>query len=504
MGNKHIYLEERDWNSDKILVSTSLLDDSDEKLAFRNRSIHENSWESFILVRNFIRNVFLPTGFPASVPSEYRTFQTWNIIQDACSSLRGMMSTRALLEGMGVGRADVSAIQATVLWILRDGSSMVGSLLFTSFSSAQFGQNVKSWRLFADTVNNIGITLDMLAPLFRKHFLILVCLGSIFKALCGVAAGASGAVISEHWGRKNGNIADVMAKNGAQHTAIGLLGVAVSVWFASFANTTPTRIWTLYSALTALHMISNYQAMRILALRSLNHVRLDILVRRFLAVTTTVIASESTPDRVQVSTNMTGIDEALARTTLQEIARVEPIITPIIPFWRFFSPTYSLQNVNPLSETDWKDFSAKTRTVLSNPSYRLYNMKFWTPPTSLFDKFSMSDVKDALSNYQSKKYVILKDKKQYTNNQLLKRDNEVYVSFERDCTPKDQVMAYLEVYLRRYYGQLKEKNSRFECDIDKLLEELFPILWQVLEENDWDLTRIHIAPADATVYAVRR
>lgn len=142
----------------------------------------------------FLRSTFLPEGYPHTTPKEYTTYQSWNLVQDLCSYLRGVLSTRAILEGFGVGRNDVTAVQASVQWILRDGASMLGGLLFTSFSSANFGQNIKSWRLFADLINNVGITLDMLAPIFRNHFLTLVCIASICKALCGIAAGATGKI----------------------------------------------------------------------------------------------------------------------------------------------------------------------------------------------------------------------------------------------------------------------------------------------------------------------
>jgi hypothetical protein len=39
----------------------------------------------------------------------------------------------------------------------------------------------------------VGITLDIIAPLMGTHFLAVVCIASIFKALCGVAAGATNA-----------------------------------------------------------------------------------------------------------------------------------------------------------------------------------------------------------------------------------------------------------------------------------------------------------------------
>lgn len=122
-----------------------------------------------------LKNTFLPIGYPISVPPEYSTFQVWNILQgchihsftylslmdlyiDFCSYLRGIMGTKAILEGLGVGRADATSLSATLAWIVRDGVSMLGSLLFTSLSSSTFGQNVKSWRYFADTINKYDLS----------------------------------------------------------------------------------------------------------------------------------------------------------------------------------------------------------------------------------------------------------------------------------------------------------------------------------------------------------
>lgn len=92
---------------------------------------------------------------------------------------------------------------------------MIGGLLFTSVASANFGVNIKTWRLFADASNDVGLALEMLAPLpaFREggRFLRLICVASVFKAACGVAGGATGAAITEHWAVDN-NIADIGAK----------------------------------------------------------------------------------------------------------------------------------------------------------------------------------------------------------------------------------------------------------------------------------------------------
>ena len=136
-------IQETDWNNDIILRSLT----SDGEIVEENGILNKKRNAIALTYNNIgllLSRIFLPIGYPNSVPSEYTRFQTWNIIQDACSYLRGIMATRAVLAGMGVGDASVTAIQATVQWILRDGASMLGGLLFTSLSSANFGQNVKS------------------------------------------------------------------------------------------------------------------------------------------------------------------------------------------------------------------------------------------------------------------------------------------------------------------------------------------------------------------------
>ncbi|CAM9677065.1 unnamed protein product, partial [Phaeothamnion confervicola] len=146
---------------------------------------------------------------------------------------------------------------------------------------ARFGTNIKTWRLFADGVNDLGITLELLAPLYPRRFLAIICLASVFKAMCGVAAGATNAAITEHWALRN-NIADIGAKTGAQHTVVTLAGLLLGIWFARFANASAGGVWASYSVLTALHLFANYRAMRTLALRSLNPARLSMLSGAFI------------------------------------------------------------------------------------------------------------------------------------------------------------------------------------------------------------------------------
>jgi hypothetical protein len=43
---------------------------------------------------------------------------------------------------------------------------------------------------------------------------------------------------------------------------VSLFGLGFGMWFARVANVSPARIWVAYVALTVLHLVSNYIAMR--------------------------------------------------------------------------------------------------------------------------------------------------------------------------------------------------------------------------------------------------
>ena len=87
-----------------------------------------------------------------------------------CSYLRGVLATHALMKGLGVGSAEKTALGATLQWVLRDGAGMLGGLAFTTLASTDFDTNVKTWRLFADGINDVALTLDLAAPLFPAEY----------------------------------------------------------------------------------------------------------------------------------------------------------------------------------------------------------------------------------------------------------------------------------------------------------------------------------------------
>ena len=163
-----------------------------------------------------IKSTFLPLGYPDRTPQGYLSYSIWSWIQDLSTQLRSVLATQRVLEGIGVGRQGASAISATLNFIFRDGCGMASTLLFTSLSSSRFRHDVKKWRLFADIINDVGITLEVAGTLVPQHlFLPMICVGNMCKAICGVAAGACGGAINLYWS-SGSDISDINAKFGAQ------------------------------------------------------------------------------------------------------------------------------------------------------------------------------------------------------------------------------------------------------------------------------------------------
>jgi len=230
-----------------------------------------------------LRTLLLPEGFPESVTPDYLEFQVWDTLQALSSYLRGILCTKALLAGVGVGNQDSSAVAAAMQWALRDGTGMLGGVLFAWKFAAVFGADLKSWRLFADVINDVGLTLELAAPHFpQKWFLWVACSGSLCKSLCGVAAGASRSALMHHFSRgMSSRISDIAAKEGIQETCVTLIGLVLGLVLTHWHGESVLITWTVFVLLTIFHVYANYRAVRCLALNSLNLQRTWILAKNY-------------------------------------------------------------------------------------------------------------------------------------------------------------------------------------------------------------------------------
>ncbi|KAJ5736755.1 uncharacterized protein N7483_001880 [Penicillium malachiteum] len=224
-----------------------------------------------------LSDIFLPSGYPQSVSDDYLPYQIFDSLQAFCSSIAGLLSSRAVLQGVGVGDADASPTSALLLHILQDTSGRIATILFAHRVGTALEPECKTYRLAADVFNDIAMILDCLSPMVPAGVMRVSVLSTagILRALCGVAGGSSKASLSAHFARW-GNLAELNAKDSSQETIISLLGMLVGSVVVSHITGFKTT-WALLLTLLAAHLALNYTAVRAVQMTSINRQRANII-----------------------------------------------------------------------------------------------------------------------------------------------------------------------------------------------------------------------------------
>ncbi|KAE8348570.1 DUF647 domain protein [Aspergillus coremiiformis] len=266
----------------KALVQSTYLPQDKKKgnITGRVDVIHPSSkpqpW-SLSTLSNLLVDVFLPAGYPHSVSDDYVWYQIFDSLQAFSSSIAGLLSSRAVLQGVGVGNAEASPTAALLLHILQDSSGRIATILFAHRVGTALEPECKMYRLAADVFNDAAMILDCLSPMISAGVsrVTVLSIAGVLRALCGVAGGSSKASLSAHFSRW-GNLAEVNAKDSSQETIISLIGMLVGSFVVSNV-TSYTATWILLVMLLTMHLSLNYAAVRSVQMTSLNRQRANIV-----------------------------------------------------------------------------------------------------------------------------------------------------------------------------------------------------------------------------------
>ena len=220
--------------------------------------------------------IFLPTGYPNTVSYDYTAYHIYNSLQAFSSSIAGLLASRAVLQGLGVGDEEASATNAMLLTVLQESMGRVATVLFAHRVGTAIEPECKMYRLLADVLNDAAMVFDCLSPLLPKLIRVpLLGASSIFRAMCGVAGGSSKATLSAHFAKAD-NIGELSAKDSSQETVVSLLGMWMGGVVISHATSTvATWIWLLL--LLVVHLSMNYLAVKSVSMRSINRQRANII-----------------------------------------------------------------------------------------------------------------------------------------------------------------------------------------------------------------------------------
>ncbi|KAL8559418.1 hypothetical protein ACOMHN_045215 [Nucella lapillus] len=236
-------------------------------------------------LQQLFRTIFLPQGYPESVSQDYAEYQVWDTVQAFASSLSGSLATHSLLHGMGVGDESATVLAATFTWLLKNGTGMVGRIVFAWMKGSQLDCDAKRWRLFADVLNDFAFCLEIVAPLTQPYFRLVVCVAGVCKSLVGVAGGCTRAALTQHQARRN-NMADVSAKDGSQETLVNLAALVSGLVLLPLTSGNLYLTWGLFVVFTVLHIFANYRAVKAVCMESINQARLHLIMEHYLHTAT--------------------------------------------------------------------------------------------------------------------------------------------------------------------------------------------------------------------------
>ncbi|KAI3541026.1 hypothetical protein CSPX01_07930 [Colletotrichum filicis] len=219
--------------------------------------------------------IFLPDGYPHSVTDDYAEYQIYDSLQAFAGTIAGMISSRAVWQGLGVGDSLASPTGAMLIQVTRESMGRLATITFAHLFATSIEAECKAYRMACDLLTDTAMVLDCASPYFPQEarFLVL-CLSSILYSASGVVGNASKSSLSGHFAKWN-NLGELNAKDASQETAISLIGMLTGTFLLYFL-TDETLSWIVLFVLLGVHLFLNWRGVRAVHSRQLNRQRTNI------------------------------------------------------------------------------------------------------------------------------------------------------------------------------------------------------------------------------------
>ncbi|KAI9268073.1 vitamin B6 photo-protection and homoeostasis-domain-containing protein [Phascolomyces articulosus] len=127
--------------------SESKLASSSTAIGSNDRSDQQNSQVHILgSLKQSMREMFLPVGYPESVHSCYKRFHMWLGLETYVGSAIGVLCSQAMLSSLGLGAAEATGGAVAIQWVLKDGIGEFGKLFFIKQFASSFDSHPKSWK----------------------------------------------------------------------------------------------------------------------------------------------------------------------------------------------------------------------------------------------------------------------------------------------------------------------------------------------------------------------
>eukprot|EP00172_Hildenbrandia_rubra_P001892 Plantae.Rhodophyta-Hildenbrandia_rubra.ctg25136.p1 GENE.Plantae.Rhodophyta-Hildenbrandia_rubra.ctg25136~~Plantae.Rhodophyta-Hildenbrandia_rubra.ctg25136.p1 ORF type:complete len:326 (-),score=27.41 Plantae.Rhodophyta-Hildenbrandia_rubra.ctg25136:217-1146(-) len=185
----------------------------------------------------------------------------------------------ASFESLGVGSGSAVATSAALIWLWRDGCSLIAKFVTTARYNSYFAANSRKSRIFADISRSFAAWIVIITPLLSEYAAFpALALAGVLESVASVAAGSAAVVFRKHQACAS-NIVDVKAKDANQKRFVSLLSVAIG----AISPLPRSRSASLFASaiLTAFNLFSSWRMVFCLKFRSLSLQRTAILCAHF-------------------------------------------------------------------------------------------------------------------------------------------------------------------------------------------------------------------------------
>lgn len=225
--------------------------------------------------------IFLPTGYPYSVKSDYIYYQIYDSLQAFSSSIASLFANRAVLSAVGVGDDKATSTSALFMKIIQDTVGRMGTVVFAWKFGSTLEPECKKFRFAADLVNDAAMLFECFSPWFpfsKPLTISMLCMSGLLKSICGVMAGGSRAALTLHFTQPDrGSVADVNAKDQSQETVISLMGTIAGSLVVGIVTGEGPFMWSVLLTLIFIHLYTNYQAVRSVIMTTMNRQRTNLI-----------------------------------------------------------------------------------------------------------------------------------------------------------------------------------------------------------------------------------
>ncbi|KAJ8538450.1 hypothetical protein K7X08_027671 [Anisodus acutangulus] len=260
-----------DYTKDEFVLSKTMWLDSRW-----GNSFVSNLW---IQCKELTMNLLLPEGFPGSVTSDYLEYALWRGVEIVAAQISGVLATQALLYAVGLGKGAIPTA-AAVNWVLKDGIGYLSKILLSNYGR-HFDVNPKSWRLFADLLENAAYGLEILTPAFPHLFVPIGAVAGAGRSAASLIQAATRSCFYAGFAAQR-NFAEVIAKGEAQGMVSKAIGIMLGIALANCTRSSTSLALASFGVISWIHMFCNLKSYQSIQLRTLNPYRASLVFSEYL------------------------------------------------------------------------------------------------------------------------------------------------------------------------------------------------------------------------------